>query len=736
VGVWKIAEYYQSDLEYLMDELIRLDLMLLHLRAAKTAGHKGAEDPFSGFYVSDSEAEALLEDQNSLLLIKSKSTDYSDRMLSKELEIQQKILKSMEMDTEPRLFRLARTFNLNKLEMDTIIVCAAIELDPKYERLYGYLQDDLTRKYPTSGLIQELLCNTREDIIAARRFFLPDSKLFRNKIIELANSREEFHQIAPALRLNPNILGYIMGEDDRAGKVDGINDELDGLSDFSEDKSDIFESGRIPAEIIPKLKNLIGHLEREGCSGICILEGPYGSGKSTVADAICHFAGLGIIKIDLLPMVADSAFDINNALSWPLQKAMLDCSAVYISGLDLLPAADPRSLQLKAVLEKEISNFSGLAILSCLKPVEVGRAIQRKAFMIDMPIPDFPDRKRMWLEELGDRMAAKDIDALATKFVFTAGQIGDAIITAQNIAVLDGRDVLQTEDLYRGSRDQASRKLSTLSTRIKTEHQSAELILPEDKMMQLCEIKSFIRNKGAVYYEWGFGRKLSLGKGLNVLFSGSSGTGKTLAAGILAKELGLEIYKVDLSTIMSKYIGETEMNLNKIFKEAREINAILFFDEADAIFGKRSEVKDSHDRYANIEISYLLQKMEEHEGIVIMATNFCKNMDDAFVRRMQFIVEFPFPDAVIRQRIWKSLIPAEAPLAGDVDIEFLASRFKFSGGNIKNILMSAAFMAADSSGIISMEHIVKSTIKEHRKIGLICSQNDFGKYYPLAKDKS
>jgi SpoVK/Ycf46/Vps4 family AAA+-type ATPase len=222
---------------------------------------------------------------------------------------------------------------------------------------------------------------------------------------------------------------------------------------------------------------------------------------------------------------------------------------------------------------------------------------------------------------------------------------------------------------------------------------------------------------------------------MNILFSGSSGTGKTLAAGILARDLGLEIYKVDLSTVVSKYIGETEKNINKIFAEAREINAILFFDEADAIFGKRSEVKDSHDRYANIEVSYLLQKMEEHEGIVIMATNLSNNIDDAFVRRMHFIVEFPFPDEAGRLRIWKSLLPSEAPLSEDVDFQFLASHFKLAGGNIKNILMAAAFMAAESTGFINMEHIIKATVNEYKKVGLICSQSDFGKYYHLVNKK-
>lgn len=768
LGEYKIAEYYNSDLEYLMDELARLDLLLLQLRASKTSGNRRADDPFCGLYVSDSEAEALLENRESMINAKGKLTNYSERILTKELEIQQKVLKTMELGMEPRLFRVAGCFSLNRLEMDTILICAASELDPKYERLYGYLQDDLTRKYPSVGLVQELLCGTVEDMIASRKFFLPTATLLQKEILEFAADRDDLPKIATALKLKPNFLSYIMGEDDgcgedRSGELSECtriaNEDSASRESNSEEpecKADIdcrgdldcresefgvgenrpclVESIRIPEKIRSNVENLIGHLVSEGGRGLCILQGPYGSGKKEVAKAICDSIGIGIITIDLSPLASDST-DIADLLSWPLQKAVLDSRAVYITGLDLLPANDPRTQQIKAGLEKAISSFSGFVILSCLSSIELARDIQRNAFTIVMPVPELPDRKSMWLQELGGRLEAKDIDELASKFVFTSGQIRDAVLAARNIAVLEGRDCLGKDHIYQGSREQASRKLSALSTKIDTGMSSAELVLPEDKMAQLSDIKSFIRNKGAVYYDWGFGRKLSLGKGMNILFSGSSGTGKTLAAGILARDLGLEIYKVDLSTVVSKYIGETEKNINKIFAEAREINAILFFDEADAIFGKRSEVKDSHDRYANIEVSYLLQKMEEHEGIVIMATNLSNNIDDAFVRRMHFIVEFPFPDEAGRLRIWKSLLPSEAPLSEDVDFQFLASHFKLAGGNIKNILMAAAFMAAESTGFINMEHIIKATVNEYKKVGLICSQSDFGKYYHLVNKK-
>jgi len=205
-----------------------------------------------------------------------------------------------------------------------------------------------------------------------------------------------------------------------------------------------------------------------------------------------------------------------------------------------------------------------------------------------------------------------------------------------------------------------------------------------------------------------------------------------MAAEIIAKEIGLDIYKIDLSSLVSKYIGETEKNLSKIFKEAQTSNAILFFDEADALFGKKSDVKDSHDRYANIETNYLLQRMEEHEGIVILASNYKTNIDDAFLRRLHFSIEFPFPDETIREKIWKSIFPKETPINDDINFVFLAN-FKITGGNIKDITLAATFLAARGPSIVKMEHIIKATKREFQKMGKLCTPEEFGKYYELVK---
>jgi SpoVK/Ycf46/Vps4 family AAA+-type ATPase len=251
-----------------------------------------------------------------------------------------------------------------------------------------------------------------------------------------------------------------------------------------------------------------------------------------------------------------------------------------------------------------------------------------------------------------------------------------------------------------------------------------DIVLPEDSLAQLREICQRVAHRHRVLGEWGFDRKLSLGKGVNALFAGPSGTGKTMAAEIIANALGLDLYRIDLAGVVSKYIGETEKNLDRVFSAAQHANAILFFDEADALFGKRSEVRDSHDRYANIEISYLLQKMEEYDGIAILAPNLRQNLDDAFMRRLAFTVHFPFPDEASRRQIWTGIWPAETPLDGDIDHDFLARQYKLSGGNIKNIALASAFLAAEDEKPVTMAHLFQATRREHQKMGKTLSEGE------------
>jgi len=280
---------------------------------------------------------------------------------------------------------------------------------------------------------------------------------------------------------------------------------------------------------------------------------------------------------------------------------------------------------------------------------------------------------------------------------------------------------VQLPDLFRAARAQSDAALDGLARKIEPVHHWSQIVLPEDTLAQLHEMCQQVIHRHRVLDEWGFGRRLSVGKGVTALFAGPSGTGKTMAADIIARELGLDLYKIDLSGVVSKYIGETEKNLDRIFTAAENANAILFFDEADALFGKRSEVRDSHDRYANIEVAYLLQLMDQYEGVAILATNLRQNMDEAFMRRLGFAIDFPFPDEEQRARIWRILFPAQAQREPDIDFVALGNQLRITGGSIKNIVFGAAFLAASADEPIGTRHLLHAARREYQKMGKVLS---------------
>jgi SpoVK/Ycf46/Vps4 family AAA+-type ATPase len=312
----------------------------------------------------------------------------------------------------------------------------------------------------------------------------------------------------------------------------------------------------------------------------------------------------------------------------------------------------------------------------------------------------------------------KAVDAveLASRYTLTSGQIRDAVASAYNRAMQRGHPI-EMEDLFAGARFHSEVQLVDMARKIAPRYDWDDIILPPDQVQILRELVATVRGRSKVLEEWGLGQKLVSSAGVMVLFAGPPGTGKTMAAEVIAKDLGLDLYKIDLSNMVSKYIGETEKNLEKVFNEAQSSNAILFFDEADAIFGKRSGVKDARDRYANIEVSYLLQRMEVYDGVTILATNLRSNIDEAFLRRLQFAIDIPFPDEKDRLRIWQTLFPPNVPRSDDINLEEMARRFKLAGGNIRNILVSAAYLAANDGDKVTMAHLMHGTRRELQKMG-------------------
>jgi hypothetical protein len=341
----------------------------------------------------------------------------------------------------------------------------------------------------------------------------------------------------------------------------------------------------------------------------------------------------------------------------------------------------------------------------------------RRMLRLSFELPGFDYRRSLWAaaaDSIHASLSENDLNGLASKFRFGAARITRAAQTAADIAASKAQRP-DIQDVYAGAQAHASLSLGHLASRIQPKSGWDDLILPPDPQAQLRELCDRLRFSFIVREQWGFGTRTA--RGISALFAGESGTGKTLAAEVVAYELGLVLYKIDLSAVVSKYIGETEKNLNVIFNEAQSGNAILFFDEADALFGKRSEVKDARDRYANIEVAYLLQRVEQYDGVVILATNFRQNIDDAFTRRIDFMVDFPFPTPEYREHIWAAHFPPNAPMGQDVDFRQIAGEFRLAGGSIRNAAIASAYLAAADGKVITAMHIRNAVRREHQKMG-------------------
>ncbi len=719
-----MTSYYETNLQHISEELKRIDLML-HLQILKIRLKNRVTNEFGGFCISDGEIDAILDLDNTHPA--SESDDPRIQALKRyisdiKLEIELKKEESQKKGIKLKLSSLAGIFNLTSFEVDIILIGMASELDTKYERLYAYLQNDATKRQPGVDLILNLLCSSSEEKVYARQYFYADSSLFKNKIVQFVEDRVQRPLLSRFIRVDDRTINYLLG-------LSQIDEKIGFFSELTRIQTNLKEI-QLSEELHRKILNFSTFWKKNGGKRTCFLQGPRGAGKKTIAQGVSWELDTALLIVDI-PTLINREANFEESVSRIFREAVLQDSAVYLDHFERLFSEDAKNIHYKNILFKALEDYNGIAFIASDEVLELSGELQKDLFKIEIPTLDYEMRRTVWNTSLNRTFDREDISALANKFKFTAGQINDAITSAEKLAVLEGRDDITIDDLYHGCRLQSNQKLTALAKRIRPKYGWGDIILPKEKTEQLREVTNYIKNKGIVYHDWGFDNKLSLGKGLNILFSGPSGTGKTMAAEVIASELGLDLYKIDLSMVVSKYIGETEKNLNRIFKEAEESNAILFFDEADALFGKRSEVQDSHDRYANIEINYLLQKMEENEGIVILATNLSKNIDDAFLRRMHFTIEFPFPEEEYRYKIWKSLFPEEAPLSDDIDYGFLAKRFKLSGGNIKNIVVNAAFLAAENSGVIAMEEVIKAAKREFQKIGKICSQPEFGKYYEL-----
>ncbi|MEJ7599861.1 MAG: AAA family ATPase [Kofleriaceae bacterium] len=444
--------------------------------------------------------------------------------------------------------------------------------------------------------------------------------------------------------------------------------------------------------------------------GVIVAVGPEGSGRSTLLQCAARRQNRAVLRIRCSELASD-AETLGRQVRSVAREARLFCAVPLLLDLDVL--LDTSSERYPAVREL-FRNFPN-AVLATLRdevPIQMGRPclVHRIASLTGA------ERERIWNSHLPE-CDSDLLQRIATAYAVNPGGIAAA---ARNVrASLGEGAAITARDVHDGLRSHLAQQVGTIATRIRCDQTWDDLVMPVDQFDQLIELVARVRHRQTVLENWGFARKVGRGLGLAVLFSGPPGTGKTMAAGLVARELALDLYQVDLAKVVSKYIGETEKNLARVFDAAESGHAVLLFDEAESLFAKRSEVKSSNDRYANLEVNYLLQRIEQFRGISILTTNHESAIDDAFRRRLAIHVRFPVPDDDQRELLWRAMIPDEAPVAGDLQLGELARKFQMTGGYIRNAVMRAAYLAADAGGVIENDHLLRAAQHEYEAIGKV-----------------
>lgn len=606
------------------------------------------------------------------------------------------------MPSPPALELLCKMFGLSPFERDVLLLCAGVELDSTFAALCAEAQGDSARAYPTLSLALAALPDAHWSALT------PAASLRRWRLIEVGSGPV---LTLSSLRIDERILHYLAG-------VQHLDERLVGLVEPFQSMS-----GLAPSHLT--LANRISELWSESTTGhampVVQLCGGEMADKRSIAVAACSAMGLNVASISGLSVPA-GASELDGFLRlWGREAVLTNCALlIECDEMDSSEAARANAIS------RLVEGLNGPLIISAIGRM---RNSHKPIVTIDVQKPSASEQKDIWEGALNAVPVNFNgqVNALVSQFNLNLHNVHAASVEAiaqQRTSADPDHAGAFGQALWDACRMQARPRLDDLARRIEPAATWVDLVLPEQQLLTLHEIAVHVRQRMTVYETWGFGAKCARGLGISALFAGVSGTGKTMAAEVLANELRLDLYRIDLSAVVSKYIGETEKNLRRVFDAAEEGGAILLFDEADALFGKRSEVKDSHDRYANIEVSYLLQRMEAYRGLAILTTNLKSALDTAFLRRIRFILHFPFPDSVQRAEIWRRIFPLETPTE-NLDADKLA-RLNVAGGNIRNIALNAAFLAADANEPVRMTHLLRAAKSEYAKLEKSLTDSEVG----------
>ncbi|MGQ0519557.1 MAG: ATP-binding protein [Actinomycetota bacterium] len=590
-----------------------------------------------------------------------------------------------------RLERLAGAFALDDVDLDLVVVALAPDLDPRFERLYGYLHDDVTRRRASTGLALEL-CGL--GLASAERRRLGEAgALCRGGVLVVGEPERPFP--TRSLRVPDRVALHLLGDPTPEPSLAGLV--------------------MTTAPLASRASSDLARALAAGTRLAYLRERPGASGHATAAAAFAA-AGWPAVVLDLRRLApgADAAVMAATAV----REARLLGAGLVAGPVEGLAERDVAALRTMADVTWPVVLVGG-------RGWDPGWSAD-VPLLLDAPAPAPSQRASLWLAALsGAGAEAVDAAAATTHFTLSPDQVWRATVTARLRAEAEGRP-LGAGDLGHGALAQNGAGLERLARRVEPEVGWDDLVLPAPVLHQLRELTVRARLGDTVFGDWGLGRGHRGHRSLSALFAGPSGVGKTMAAEVVAGDLGLDMYAIDLATVVDKYIGETEKNLDRIFTEAERVNGVIFFDEADALFGKRSEVKDARDRYANVEVAYLLQRLEAFTGIAVLATNLRNNVDEAFARRLDAVVDFPLPEEPERLRLWEHCLGPLVPRAPDLDLAFMARSFSLSGGNIRNVTVAAAFSAASRREEVTMADLVRATQREYRKLGRLCVEAEFG----------
>ena len=697
-----------TDLAVFGPELARLDRLIEAEIHRLRARYELSLDEFRGLYITDERVEALL---------RARLPDAPDPMLDIE--------PARDADRASRWHQLAEALELSDDERDLLLVSLAPELDPRYETLYAYLNDDVSRRQPTADLAARLLARDGTDRWSLRAGLLPGSRLMAAGAIEPVPGPRETSVVDRGLRVATPLASWLQG----LPYVDG---RLEGIVRASGRRTIPFDG--IPATVRSILAGIVDRMRAGDGVPTLVLIAPDAAEAVLLAEHLVAASEREALVVDLEALRHDpNPLDLAAALEF---AARVRRQWLIVSPVDAAVEDDGHPHEPVVQVLRRLVRGRSDVIVAGTRPT-AALAGDAGVLEVRVPEPAAPERVVAWRwavatgMHVGTAAVVASLPALADRFTFGPARILRAVALADHRAVVAGRDDATREDLFAAARAVSSDGARGTTSVARTPFDWDDLILPAEAHSVLTDIVSAVELRGLVLDEWGFAASMGGTRGINVMFAGPAGTGKTMAAGIVAKTLGLELHRVELGATVSKYIGETEKNLDLAFAAARRANAVLFIDEADALFGKRSEVKDAHDRYANIEIAYLLQKMDDHDGVVILATNLARNIDEAFSRRMQFVLEFPFPDESSRERLWRAMVPPGAPLDDDVDIPFLARQFELTGADIRNVVLDAAYHAAQLDKSITLLQVLRAVARQFTKAGKVPTAVDFREHYGL-----